>query len=206
MAVIIARSDRSQNEKNAAWRELIEEYPDMPAPPNAARAEFGSIHKKLAELAESNDDSNFFRNFYVDIPTPFHRGDILTYTDNPNKIFVFESVLGDDPVYRERFSRGEGGSFLEAWGFFAEEDGTLLGDHIFDHDRLVYYCGKLEGSDRILHYVSLFYQDKISLPALLNVYCRLIAEHDIEHRFRIDAHGSNIFESRLAENRVTPED
>src|SRR5215469_11612564 len=49
MAVIIDRSNRTIAEKHAAWKELIEHYPDMPAMPNYHDVHFDSVHKMIAE-------------------------------------------------------------------------------------------------------------------------------------------------------------
>jgi len=50
MAVIIDRSNLTIADKHAAWLELIEHYPDMPAiMPNYHEANFDSVHKMIAE-------------------------------------------------------------------------------------------------------------------------------------------------------------
>jgi len=54
--------------------------------------------------------------------------------------------------------------------------------------------------------VSLFINDKIDLPALLTVQCRIIAEHQLKNNLLIDALGTFISEELLAENRQTPEE
>ena len=54
--------------------------------------------------------------------------------------------------------------------------------------------------------MSLFINDKIDLPALLTVQCRIIAEHQLKNNLLIDALGTFISEELLAENRQTPEE
>jgi len=49
MAVIIDRSNRTIADKHAAWQELIDHYPDMPAMPNYHKIQFESVHKVMAE-------------------------------------------------------------------------------------------------------------------------------------------------------------
>jgi len=43
MAIIIGRSQKTKAEKHEAWRDLIDNYPDMPTPKNR----FESIHMEL---------------------------------------------------------------------------------------------------------------------------------------------------------------
>ncbi len=312
MAVIISRSNRTMEERHKAWQELIDSYPDMPAPPNIHRIEFDSIHKKLAGIMEydrlvlervmmaeqnavytysikysesdDHDDHVFyscekalaaakkhetaygivvtksyidcddgqievkfdcngnvytvldysgeelsvkrypgfvysessdyiFEMFYVDIPIPFKRGDILTYPPCnyrflPHRIFLLDSLSCDNPKYHERAIRGEcgDGSDLMAWGYFVSDNGVLYGDHAPDYDCFEYYNGKLEDNRRLLHYVNLFIKDKIDLPVLLNVQCRIIAEHQLKNDYFINAHGAFISEELLAENRLTSDE
>ena len=75
------------------------------------------------------------------------------------------------------------------------------GGHTYPYDCFEYYRGKLEGKDRLLHYVSLFYQNEIGIAELLNMQCRLIMEHQLNNHFNIDSHGCYIPENLLAENR-----
>ena len=53
MAVIIDRCEtRAIADKHAAWQELIDYYPDMPAMPNYSKTHFDSIHKVIAKRIE----------------------------------------------------------------------------------------------------------------------------------------------------------
>ena len=142
---------------------------------------------------------------YVDIPTPFKRGDILTWGDH---IFVLHSLDSDNP---ERLAKIVGLSNgynygTEGWGYFVNDNGCLYGDHISGNDAYEYYHGKLEGNNRLLHYVSLYYQDKIDLAALLNMQCRIILECQLSNNFNIDSHGCYVPVDLLAENRLTQDE
>ena len=93
---------------------------------------------------------------------------------------------------------------VDSWGLFVDNStGMLYGDHTSGCDCFRYFQGKLEGKDRLLHYVSLFIQEKIGLPELLNMQCRIVAEHLLMNNFNIDSHGCYIPENLLAENRLT---
>jgi hypothetical protein len=48
MALIIGHSDKTRDERLAAWRELIDNHPDMPDPKNKSE----SVHGELARMIE----------------------------------------------------------------------------------------------------------------------------------------------------------
>ena len=52
MAVIIGKSRHSRDEKHAAWRELIADYPDMPTIQSYDCPTYDSLHQKLIEAME----------------------------------------------------------------------------------------------------------------------------------------------------------
>ena len=222
MAVIIGVSGRPITEIHTAWRELIDNYPDMSVQlhaPFKRDLQIESIHNKLAEIMENERCASEpseapepiidFEWCYVDIPVPFKRGDILVSVDDEDKqadyCFVLESLDRNDG---ERFTRWINcrNYISEAWGFFVNDNRALYGDHVGRYESCVYYRGKLEGKDRLLHYVNLFMQGQIDLPELLNMQCRIIAEHMLMKNFHIDPHGCDIPEYLLAENRLNPDE
>ena len=149
--------------------------------------------------------------FYVDIPVPFKCGDILTTKDDSednSNIFILDSLISDDPRLYARALNGEGSdaSDMSGWGLFIDDGGVLYREHTGGHDYFRYYHGKLEGKERLLHYVSLYLQgekDEIGLSELLAVQCRLMLENQLDNKLRIDIHGRYIDELYLAENRFT---
>ena len=52
MAAIIDRSGRTTAEKHAGWRAIIAEYADMPTPVNGSGRSYESLHKKLSEYID----------------------------------------------------------------------------------------------------------------------------------------------------------
>lgn len=156
------------------------------------------------------DSIGLFKSQYIDIPVPFKRGDILTASLNPlrddqRSIFVLDCLDRDDPVTFARHLQGDD-TDMSGWGFFVDENGILYGDHIMSYDSFVYYNGKLERKDALLHYVNLFINDKIGLPELLTMQCRILLEEQIENNLRIDTHGCYIIEELRAENRSAKEE
>lgn len=275
MAVIINRSQCPIIEKHKAWRELMNDYPDMPMPKN--HEIYGSFHEKLKEYIDFEErilacfkkpETNavyiyeVFRNwhndytrsdsvytdfekvindihnsweldevikikvgkiytdnngsiqicmdydgniywvsscspefvmsdeminfdlYYADIPVPFKRGDILTAN---SLVFVLNRLMCDDQRLYQKFIKGElgDGTNMIGWGFYVDDDGILSGNHEANYDCFEYYREKLEGKDRLLHYVSLYLQgekNEINLPALLAMQCRIMVEHQLENR------------------------
>lgn len=148
--------------------------------------------------------------FFVDIPAPFKRGDILLakYRNcGGRQIFVLDRPIWKDPEFLKKAKQGVcDGTDLTVWGYFASDTGALYGDHTVDYDSFEYYRGMLENSERLLHYVSLFIQKKIDLPSLLNVQCKIVAEQHLKNDFLIDTHGAYIPEHLRAENRTIEDD
>lgn len=150
--------------------------------------------------------------FYLDVPTPFEVGDILTvpktYFFDKDNIFI---VRPHDENVEKLFARYRSGEFGDAsdmieWGFHVEDDGILYGDHTGPIDSFEYYMGKLEGKDRLLHYLSLFMKGEIGIVELLTMQNRLVVETFTEESLCYMNHGCNLLKRQLAENRVTDEE
>lgn len=127
----------------------------------------------------------FSDDFYVIIPTPFKRGDILTiknyFMGKEPIIFVLNSIDYDDPKANEKRLRYEGDSTdMTAGGYFMGGDGILTQELIIPYSDCEYYRGKLEGENRLLQYISWYLRDEIALPALLIMCSRIMLEHHID--------------------------
>ena len=135
---------------------------------------------------------------YIDIPTPFKRGDILIWR---RYIFVLDSLDSDNPErLEENVERSSGYNYeTGGLGYFVNDNGGLYGDHVDGNDTYRYYRGKLEGNNRLLHYVSLYFKGEIDIAALLCMQCRIILEHQLSSSFSLDLHGCYIPEHLHAE-------
>lgn len=127
----------------------------------------------------------FRDDFYVIIPTPFKRGDILTIKNyvmgKEPIIFVLESIDYENPKAWERRLHYQGDrTDMTASGYFMYGDGVLTQELITPYSDCEYYRGNLEGEDRLLQYVSWYLRDKIALPALLMMQSRIMLKHHIE--------------------------
>lgn len=127
----------------------------------------------------------FREDFYVIIPTPFKRGDILTIKNyvmgKEPIIFVLESIDYENPKARDRRLHYQGDrTDMTASGYFMYGDGVLTQELITPYSGCEYYRGNLEGEDRLLQYVSWYLRDEIALPALLMMQSRIMLKHHIE--------------------------
>ncbi len=152
---------------------------------------------------------NFADRFFIDIPIPFKRGDLLTCAGQTAKsnlimncanqstprqysnVFVLGSFMSENPERLEKCLRGEFADGVEMIGngMFVDTGGHLFGTEAGSYDCFEYFKGKLEGPDRLLHYVHLFMNDKISLPALLGMERRIIAEESARTNINTSGHG-----------------
>ena len=143
--------------------------------------------------------------YYIDIPTPFKKGNILhntcSYSLIASEPFVFKNIS-----YVEKRAKGamlSDGSDLCGWGYFVTDSGVLIGDHIWAYDSCVYFKGKMEGNYRVLHYLKLYLNSKIDLPELLTMQNRIMLEKIINTDLPIESHGIYIPDELLVENRFT---
>ena len=152
-------------------------------------------------------------SFFIDIPMPFKRGDLLIANygnGNKSDVFVLDYLARNDQSIIDRHKKGKCDDMhMKGNGFFVDDDGILYWDHTGNDDCYEYYRGKLEGKERLLHYVNLFiHEDKkeIGLPELLTMQCRIMLENKLNNGLRINGHGCYIPENLLAENRLTKEE
>lgn len=107
---------------------------------------------------ESEDTLSCLDGFYINIPTPFKRGDIVVQCGRFGNREPF--VLGGLPCWQKpelveyHLQNGDNTDMM-AWGY-GQEDGMLhhtsAGHYYFD---LSLYCGELTGGNRLLGYLSL---------------------------------------------------
>ena len=136
----------------------------------------------------------FTHDYYVILPTPFKRGDVLTYADDLKKplrgvpykekpVFLLDSINHHDPACLERRKQYYGDSTdMSASGYIVSKDGVLDYDSASRYDWLEYYREKLDDENTLLHYVSLFLKDDIGLPALLALQCRNVFKNRVRWR------------------------
>lgn len=135
---------------------------------------------KLINLMESNDNFLDIDQIFLNIPTPFKKGDILV-SNNPeigtwgdrNEIFVLEYLC----TWRDNLSRllangNYDSSDMIGYGYyFYDENSTdFIIDDKFNYDSFEYYDGELKGKNRILKDISNFMKGKIELELFVHAY------------------------------------
>lgn len=145
-----------------------------------SEAEYGEDH--LAEIY------NLFHDyFYVCIPTPFKRGDILCLHNQyiqlsfRDEICVLDYLDVDVPERLEYLMENGDGSDLLGSGYSLDESAVLIREDIVEHDLYEYYRGKLKGKARTLYFVSMYLKKIISLPELMAMQNRILLQHTFEN-------------------------
>lgn len=173
-------------EKHEAWEKIIATMPDCEIrerPNTKARPSLHNYLRKLIELGDkSPDDMSDYEKELIDdgfdgmwfyFPTPFKKGDILTFSD---QIFIL-SEFGYENGFRERLEKNGDSTDMTAFGYFVDEgDGHIFNECMHHYMDLEYYCGELNGKNRILMAVSNYLKDEISLELLLNAYHIILTE------------------------------
>ena len=118
----------------------------------------------------------FDRQFFVDIPAPFRKGDILVCRSNPEELVVLDSLIIDDREKLDRLKPDLNGNDLTGRGICAHPDG-LRGSDIFNYDEWEYYRGELKGINRLLEYASLYLRGEITVIDLIAMQKKFLLEN-----------------------------
>ena len=145
-------------------------------------ADYNVENKKaiLVDISENNKIFLDINQIFLNIPTPFKKGDILISNNSTmcsygesNDIFVLEYLC----TWRKNLARylADGNydsSDMIGYGyFFINGDTTeFVRDHKWDYDSFEYYDGELTGRDRILKDISSFVKGKIELELFIHAY------------------------------------
>ena len=128
-----------------------------------------------------------FDGLWIEIPTPFQQGDILTC--NPyvrwhgfGEIFVLDEICYWDKSERmkKRLCECADSSDMTAYGYWLNEDGSIFYECMHTYPDLEYYRDELQGKDRTLKAVSSFLKDEISLTLLLQAYDIILDEERVK--------------------------
>ena len=129
---------------------------------------------KAFDLTENDDEiDRFFEEFWIDIPTPFKKGDVLVSPygpyggtfcyDNCKNPFVLTYICN-----WENKRRFYDCTDMTANGYFMDK--TLFAECIHNYLDLEYYRGQFQGRLRTLAALSNYMKSKIDICLLLNAY------------------------------------
>ena len=145
-------------------------------------AEFNVEDKKikLINIKEYNDNFHDIDMIFVNIPTPFKKGDILIQESksmrnvgDEGNIFVLDYLCTWRDNLKELLLKGNyDSSDMIGYGYYlVNEDTTeFVRDHKWDYDSFEYYDGELKGRLRILKDISSFIKEKIDLELFIHAY------------------------------------
>ncbi len=152
------------------------------------RAYFCVINKKLYMYdigRDKNDDWTDINQIFINIPTPFEKGDILTYMNpsgdynNNGDIFVLSDLITwYDKLETGLKNGGFDSSDMNGYGyyFYGKSGFNITHDHKCDYDNFDYYDGKLEYKNRFLKTISSLLKGKIDIGLFLGAYEKMKQE------------------------------
>lgn len=121
------------------------------------------------------NDCNIYRMFYslyINVPTPFVKGDILDTLDGRPFVFLPRKTLEDYKVDRGWYDMCPRGYMLNERNYTIQV--YLMEETYLNFD---YYKGKLKGKERILKLLSNYYQNIFDPVILLNTYASLVGNN-----------------------------
>lgn len=129
---------------------------------------------------ENNSDILDIDQIFLNIPTPFKKGDILVsksrtmfnYGDYSD-IFVLDYLCTWKEGIEDTLAKGNyDSSDMIGYGYYlyGEDSTEFVLDHKWDYDSFEYYDGELTENNRILKDISSFVKGKISLELFVHAY------------------------------------
>lgn len=135
---------------------------------------------KLIDLTESNNCFFDIDQIFLNIPTPFKKGDILISKSSSmrnygdcDEIFVLDYLCTWREDLEEQLARGNyDSSDMVGYGYYlyGENSTDFVRDNKWDYDSFEYYDGEFTGNDRILKDISSFVKGKIGLELFVHTY------------------------------------
>ena len=154
-----------------------------PCSNNAVKADRKAIwqYKRYREIYD------IFDEMWVDVPTPFKKGDIL-YGPYPFVMgyghcepFVLLDVCNNKSKERTNKLKQSGDtSDMTAYGYWQMENGQIYCECMHDYLSLEYYDGDFKGKKRILKALSSFLKGEITEYMLMNLYRRALCEKELK--------------------------
>ena len=136
---------------------------------------------KLVNITKIDKEFLDIDGIFLNIPTPFKKGDILISNSNVKNIgdcgdiFVLEYLCTWRDKLKEYLSRGNyDSSDMIAYAYYlygyGENSTEFIRDDKWDYDSFEYYDDELTGNNRILKDISSFIKGKIELNLFVHAY------------------------------------
>lgn len=134
---------------------------------------------KLINLIENKNNFLDIDNIFLNMPTPFKKGDILISNSKAKnygdfgEIFVLYYLSTWRKNLDELLKKGNYDSsdmIGYVYYLYGEDSTEFVLDHKWDYDSFEYYDGELTGKNRILKDISSFIKGKIGLELFIHAY------------------------------------
>ena len=164
------------------WELCIQINQDGEALKIDVRSDKGAISEMEFDLLYS------FEGMWIDVPTPFQKGDIV-FTNHrklgcPANPFVLTDLCTakdtehDRKIYQKLLKRGDS-SDMTSHGYFLSDCGDLYFECEHDYLSLEYYPGESNGNNRFLKVVQSYYKDKIHMIDFITAYRYIVSDTDL---------------------------
>ena len=150
---------------------------------NVIYAYYSVIDKKLQlyDITKKGDDfRESIDQIFLNIPTPFKKGDILAISNASAKnfndysdVFVLEYLSTWNETIEKRMKEGNfDSSDMIGYGYYFTYDSgfEITCDHKWDYDSFEYYEGELKYRERFLKAISSLLKGKIEIELFLQAY------------------------------------
>ncbi len=144
-------------------------------------------------ISENEFDLSFsFKGMWIDVPTPFQKGDIV-FTNHqksgvvPNP-FVLTCLCTDketepDKKTFKRLSEKGDSSDMFAYGYrLLESDGKIWYECDHDYLSLEYFRGDLSGGRRVLKVIQAYYQNKLDINGCMIAYHYILTDEHLKQQ------------------------
>lgn len=123
---------------------------------------------KMIDINSSPSEFLDLDGIFINIPTPFEKGDLLEYE---GKIFVLDWLITWRDDLQTAMEKGPlDSSDMGGNGYYVSENNKIFLKHVFDFDSWEYFRGKLTGKQRLLKSISSLMKNKINLELFLTAY------------------------------------
>lgn len=142
---------------------------------------------------------NIFSEMWMNIPTPFQKGDVLvspygpygggfSYDNNKHPFVVTHICTWDE---NPRFNDN---TDMTASGYFLEEDGGTYAECIHNYLDCEYYRGDFGGRRRLLNLLSLCVKGEIDIGLCVRAYHMILAEEDLKNQKKFVGYTKEVFD------------
>lgn len=123
---------------------------------------------KMIDINSSPSEFLDLEGIFINIPTPFEKGDLLEYE---GKIFVLDWLITWRDDLQKAMEKGPlDSSDMGGNGYYVSENNKIFLEHVFDFDSWEYFRGKLTGKQRLLKSISSLMKNEINLELFLTAY------------------------------------